>query len=110
MSLDQGPITVVLATDSFLIGDGLAALLVDVTDIEVVGRARDHEELLERVDALSRGGDHRHPQPGRHHEGHHQGRSEQMAHGHANRVIASELSLSVEAIAKGEVTRMATGS
>lgn len=52
MSPDQGPITLVLATDSFLIGDGLAALLADVAEVEVVGRARDHDELMERVGAL----------------------------------------------------------
>jgi DNA-binding NarL/FixJ family response regulator len=53
MSPEQGPITVVLATDSFLIGDGLAALLANVADVEVVGRARDHDELLDLVKELS---------------------------------------------------------
>jgi hypothetical protein len=38
MSHNQGPIRIVLATDSFLIGDGLASLLVGIADIEVVGR------------------------------------------------------------------------
>ncbi len=52
MSPDQGPITMVLATDSFLIGDGLASLLVGVDDIAVIGRARDHEELLRTVEEL----------------------------------------------------------
>lgn len=53
MCPNQGPITVVLATDSFLIGDGLAALLTDVTDIKVVGRARDLDELLGLVAHLA---------------------------------------------------------
>jgi DNA-binding NarL/FixJ family response regulator len=38
---------VLLASDSFLVGDGLAALMAEVPDIEVVGRARDHVHLLE---------------------------------------------------------------
>jgi DNA-binding NarL/FixJ family response regulator len=38
---------VLLASDSFLVGDGLAALMADVPDIEVVGRARDHIHLLD---------------------------------------------------------------
>ena len=53
MSPDHGPITVVLATDSFLIGDGLAALLADNDDVKVVGRARRHDELPELVDELA---------------------------------------------------------
>ena len=53
MSPDQGPITVVLATDSFLIGDGLAALLDDVDDVDVVGRARNHDELVRVVAELT---------------------------------------------------------
>ncbi len=53
MSHNQGPISVVLATDSFLIGDGLASLLADVADTEVVGRARDLDELLELVERLT---------------------------------------------------------
>jgi DNA-binding NarL/FixJ family response regulator len=44
------PITVVLATDSFLIGDGLACLLERVDDVKVVGRARNHDELIRVVD------------------------------------------------------------
>jgi DNA-binding NarL/FixJ family response regulator len=43
---DDDTIRVLLASDSFLIGDGLAALLADVPDLEVVGRARDYEQLL----------------------------------------------------------------
>lgn len=50
MSRDQGPITVVLATDSFLIGDGLAALLAERDDVKVIGRARDHDELVVLVE------------------------------------------------------------
>jgi len=52
MPPDNRPITVVLATDSFLIGDGLASLLKDVDDVEVIGRARDHDELLQVVEEL----------------------------------------------------------
>ena len=44
--------TVLVATDSFLIGDGLTALLADVPDIEVVGRARNHAELLVLAEEL----------------------------------------------------------
>lgn len=52
MSPNEGPITVVLATDSFLFGDGLACMLGAVDDVDVVGRARDHLELLKMVDDL----------------------------------------------------------
>ena len=52
MSVDQGPITVFFATDSFLVGYGLAALTVNLEDIKVVGRAGDHEELVELVGEL----------------------------------------------------------
>jgi DNA-binding NarL/FixJ family response regulator len=45
VSSDQVPITVVLATDSFLIGDGLAALIGGVSDVEVIGRAHDLDTL-----------------------------------------------------------------
>jgi DNA-binding NarL/FixJ family response regulator len=49
--VDAGaPISVVLATDSFLLGDGLASLLVDVPGVEVVGRARDLPELRHLVE------------------------------------------------------------
>ena len=51
MSPDHGhPITLVLATDSPLMGDGLAALLANTADVEVLGRARDRIDLLELVD------------------------------------------------------------
>jgi DNA-binding NarL/FixJ family response regulator len=53
MSPDHGPITVVLATDSLLIGDGLAALLAENDDVKVVGRARQHDELVQMVDELA---------------------------------------------------------
>jgi DNA-binding NarL/FixJ family response regulator len=45
MSSEPDPITVVLCSDSFLIGDGLASLLSDVPDVEVVGRAHDLNAL-----------------------------------------------------------------
>jgi len=43
---DNRPTRVLLATDSFLLGDGLASILADVPDIDIVGRARDHCHLL----------------------------------------------------------------
>ena len=43
------PITLVLATDSPLMGDGLAALLAATPDVNVLGRARNLVELLELV-------------------------------------------------------------
>jgi DNA-binding NarL/FixJ family response regulator len=43
---------VVLATDSFLLGDGLESMLADVPEVAVVGRARDHYHLLRLVDEL----------------------------------------------------------
>ena len=43
---------VVLATDSFLIGDGLVAMLANVDDVTVVGRVRDHQAMLRMVDEL----------------------------------------------------------
>lgn len=52
MSNLEGPITVVLATDNFLIGDGLAALLAGRPEVEVVGRARDHDELVGLVEEV----------------------------------------------------------
>jgi DNA-binding NarL/FixJ family response regulator len=52
MSPNEGPITLVLATDSFLIGDGLACMLAGVSDVDVVGRARDHHELVQMVEEL----------------------------------------------------------
>jgi DNA-binding NarL/FixJ family response regulator len=53
MPVDHGPITLVLATDSFLIGDGLAALLAGNGDVKVIGRVRHHSELTEVVDELA---------------------------------------------------------
>jgi PAS domain S-box-containing protein len=44
--LDQ-PLTVILATDSLLVGDGLAALLADRADVDVVGRARGYREMTD---------------------------------------------------------------
>jgi DNA-binding NarL/FixJ family response regulator len=49
MSLTYGPTSVVLATDSSLIGDGLVSLLADVEDVTVVGRTADYLELLEVI-------------------------------------------------------------
>jgi DNA-binding NarL/FixJ family response regulator len=53
MDSDQDPITVVLATDSFLIGDGLAALIAGVSDVKVVGRVHDLDELQRVVPELA---------------------------------------------------------
>jgi hypothetical protein len=39
MPPDEGPITIALATDSFLIGDGLASLLADAVDRTMLGPA-----------------------------------------------------------------------
>jgi DNA-binding NarL/FixJ family response regulator len=44
--------SVVLATDSFLIGEGLEAILADLPDITVVGRVRRMDQLIESVDEL----------------------------------------------------------
>ena len=52
MTHDQAPVKVVLATDSFLIGDGLVSLFADATSVEVVGRARDHVDMLRQVAEL----------------------------------------------------------
>jgi DNA-binding NarL/FixJ family response regulator len=52
MAPDALPITVVLATDSSLIGDGLTALLRDAPDVEVVGRAEGLDELYGAVRRL----------------------------------------------------------
>jgi len=52
MSHDEAPVTLVLATDSFLIGDGLVSLFADIDSIEVLGRARDHDDMLKLVDEL----------------------------------------------------------
>ncbi len=45
----SGCITLVLATDSPLMGDGLAALLAATPDVKVLGRARNLVELLDLV-------------------------------------------------------------
>ncbi len=45
--LPDRPLTVVLATDSLLVGDGLTSLLADRSDVEVVGRARDYREMTD---------------------------------------------------------------
>jgi DNA-binding NarL/FixJ family response regulator len=53
MPSEEVPITVLLISDSCLVGDGLMSLLSDVPDIEVVGRARDLDELVVLVDDLA---------------------------------------------------------
>jgi DNA-binding NarL/FixJ family response regulator len=53
MTPDETPVTVVLATDSFLIGDGLAALLADTPDVKIVGRVRHHDDLPAMVEELT---------------------------------------------------------
>lgn len=53
MGQDRDVIRVLLASDSFLIGDGLAALLADVPDLAVVGRARDYAELARLAGELA---------------------------------------------------------
>jgi PAS domain S-box-containing protein len=45
--LPSRPLTVVLATDSLLVGDGLASLLADRADVDVVGRARGYREMTD---------------------------------------------------------------
>ena len=52
-SIDVDRITVVLATDSFLIGDGLSALFADIPDIEVVGRTDNLDELFSLAENLA---------------------------------------------------------
>jgi DNA-binding NarL/FixJ family response regulator len=52
VTIEQDSIRVVLATDSFLLGDGLAAIISGIPDISVVGRARAHEDLGELVETL----------------------------------------------------------
>jgi DNA-binding NarL/FixJ family response regulator len=46
------PLRVVLAEDNYLVREGLAALLDDVDDVEVVGTASDSERLLHLVDRV----------------------------------------------------------
>jgi DNA-binding NarL/FixJ family response regulator len=53
MSPDHQPTRVVLATSTFLVGEGLASLLADVAEVEVVGRALDHDDLVRLVDELA---------------------------------------------------------
>ena len=52
MPNDRSPITVLLATDSFLIGEGLLKLLADYHEVKVVGWARDKDELLRLTSEL----------------------------------------------------------
>jgi len=53
LSSNEQPVTVVLVTDSFLIGDGVEAILADVPDMTVVGRVRDAGQLAPIVDQLA---------------------------------------------------------
>ena len=48
---DEDPITVLLVTDSFLIGDGLEALLREVPDVKVLGKTRDVRDLAAAIEA-----------------------------------------------------------
>ncbi len=52
LSRNGQSVTVVLATDSFLIGDGLEAILAEVPDVTVVGRVRDAGHLAPIVAQL----------------------------------------------------------
>ena len=52
-SIDVDRITVVLVTDSFLIGDGLSALFADIPDVEVVGRTDNFDELFRLAENLA---------------------------------------------------------
>lgn len=52
MQSDQDLTTMVLATDSFLVGDGLEAILANVPDITIVGRVRTMAELVESIDEV----------------------------------------------------------
>jgi PAS domain S-box-containing protein len=47
------PLSVVVAADSLLLGQGLAALLVWIPGITVVGLARDHSQLVRQCAALA---------------------------------------------------------
>jgi DNA-binding NarL/FixJ family response regulator len=52
MPSSEDPVTVVLATDSFLVGDGLQAILATVPDVEVVGRVQTVENLVSSIDEI----------------------------------------------------------
>lgn len=47
------PVTVVVAADSFLVGDGLAALLAERSGVKVVGLVRQHDDLPGAVEVLN---------------------------------------------------------
>jgi DNA-binding NarL/FixJ family response regulator len=49
---DESTVTVVVATDSALVGDGLIALLDGVEGIKVVGHAKTQDELLQLVEDM----------------------------------------------------------
>jgi DNA-binding NarL/FixJ family response regulator len=50
MPTGEDPLTVILATDSFLVGDGLEAILLNVPDVKVVGRVHGVERLAPSID------------------------------------------------------------
>jgi DNA-binding NarL/FixJ family response regulator len=52
MHSEQDPLTVVLATDSWRLGNGLAAFLDDVPDVSLTGRTDRLDGLLDLVDEL----------------------------------------------------------
>jgi DNA-binding NarL/FixJ family response regulator len=49
---DEGPTTVILATDSFLIGDGLEAIFANISDITVVGKVHTVDGLVESIERV----------------------------------------------------------
>ena len=50
MPSSEDPLTVILATDSFLVGDGLEAMLGNVPDVTVVGRLHGVERLVQSIE------------------------------------------------------------
>lgn len=54
-SSEVGPMRVVLVSDSFLIGDGLVALLAGIPEVQVVGRTANLDELPRLADDLGPG-------------------------------------------------------
>jgi len=48
----EEPITVVLASDSFLIGDGLESILAGIVDVQVVGKVRDVGHLTQSIEDI----------------------------------------------------------
>ncbi len=52
MQFNEDPVTVILATDSFLIGDGLEAIFAGIPDITVVGKVRNVDDLMASIDEI----------------------------------------------------------